>query len=123
MPTKSDFTSAGAAEGNGLRQAYFAKVVATVGLASAFAMMGCTKHPQVSFSNRTYAAALRTACSAKDATMLEKAEHVIERDHASGQIGNEEMLSYEGIIETARSGEWERAERECHRFQTDQLAR
>lgn len=86
-------------------------------------LSGCTKHPQVTFSNRTYAAALRTACSAQDRAMLEKAKEVIERDRSEGRIGEEEMNSYESIIAMANSGDWKEAEIECHRFQKDQLAR
>lgn len=84
---------------------------------------GCTKYPQVSFSNRAYAAALRTACSAQDPAMLSDTEKVIRHDQLDGRIGDDEMKSYESIIALARSGDWKRAEIECHRFQKDQLAR
>jgi hypothetical protein len=86
-------------------------------------MSGCTKHPQVSFTNRHYAAALRTACSAKDSDMLAKAKLVIERDHSAGAIGSDEVESYRSIVATAEAGDWQKAERECHRFQKDQLAK
>jgi len=55
--------------------------------------------------------------------MLAKAKLVIERDHSAGTIGSEEVSSYREIIATAEAGAWQDAERECHRFQKDQLAK
>lgn len=97
--------------------------VVLVLIAVASMLASCTKHPQISFANRHYAAALRTACSAQDATMLTKAKEVIERDHAAGTISPDEVESYRSIIKTAEAGDWQTAERECHRFQKDQLAK
>ena len=55
--------------------------------------------------------------------MLTKAKEVIERDHAAGTISPDEVESYRSIIKTAEAGDWQTAERECHRFQKDQLAK
>ena len=86
------------------------------------ALAGCTKYPQVSFENLEYVAALRTACSAKNAEWLAKTKAAIEKEHAAGAIGDEEFAAYGEIVASAESGEWEQAEAECLRFQKDQLA-
>jgi len=83
---------------------------------------GCTKYPQVEFVNLKYVAALRTACSAKNAEWLAQTKTAIDRDHAAGTIGDEERAAYLAIVTTAESGDWKSAEEECVRFQKDQLA-
>ncbi|HEX6984834.1 MAG TPA: hypothetical protein VF170_05630, partial [Planctomycetaceae bacterium] len=91
-------------------------------LALAF-LPGCTKYPQVEFENLRYVAALRTACSAKNAAWLSQTKAAIERDHAAGTIGDDELAAYREIVATAEAGDWRTAEEECLRFQKDQLAK
>lgn len=91
-------------------------------VALAVGLCGCTKYPQVAFENLEYVAALRTACSAKNAEWLAKAKAEIEKQHAAGAMGDEEYAAYGEIVAVAEAGGWEDAEAECVRFQKDQLA-
>jgi len=91
-------------------------------VALALCLGGCTKYPQVTFENLEYVAALRTACSAKDAEWLAKAKAEIDKQHTAGAMGDEEYAAYGEIVAVAEAGEWADAEAECVRFQKDQLA-
>lgn len=86
-------------------------------------LAGCTKYPQVEFANLKYVAALRTACSAKNAEWLSQTKTAIDREHAAGSLSDDEAAAYREIITIAETGDWSAAEEECVRFQKDQLAK
>lgn len=110
-------------QGEQNRHRSYAAIMALGVLSVTFALTGCTKHPQVSFANQKYAAALRTACSSKDTDQLTQVKQLIEQDHVAGVIGAQEVEAYRSIVAKAEAGEWEEAERDCHQFQKDQLAK
>ena len=84
---------------------------------------GCERSPQVSFENLKYIAAIRTACSAQDAAMLENVKSVVEKDRLQGAISEQEWNSYQTIIGIAEGGDWKAGERACHEFQAAQFAK
>lgn len=97
--------------------------ICSVPLCVAIVVAGCTKYPQVEFANLKYVAALRTACSAKNADWLAQTKQTIDREHAAGTISREEAAAYGEIVALAEAGDWTQAEQECVRFQKDQLAK
>lgn len=91
------------------------------GLLLAQAAAGCgPRSPQIEFANRRYSAALRTATNTRSAARLARAKDLIDRDHAAGVIGAEEYACYRSIVDLAKAGRWEAAEREALRFRRDQ---
>ncbi len=84
--------------------------------------MGCgPRAPQIDFANRVYSGALRTATNTKNPERLAKAKKLIERDRASGTIGEQEYGFYCDIIDLAEAGRWKEAEQKAIRFRRDQL--
>lgn len=80
---------------------------------------GCS-YPQAAPENRELIAALRTACSARNADWLQATIEKIEARKAAGEMAEAEYESLKSIAATAQSGDWTTAERECFRMQSHQ---
>jgi prepilin-type processing-associated H-X9-DG protein len=63
---------------------------------------------------------LRTALSARNPKWLDENDAVIEKRHKEGQMGDDEYATFKKIVERARSGEWQEAERNYMAFQRAQ---
>mgnify|MGYP000884869835 CR=1 FL=1 len=82
-------------------------------------IFGCGR-PQASPGNRALTASLRTAVNTRNAQWLEKNAQILEQRRAAGQMANAEYEEFQSIINMARAGQWEKAEREVIAFQKAQ---
>jgi hypothetical protein len=87
------------------------------------ALVGCGRPPQVPAANLDYVRALRTAANTRDPERQSRVAAVIDRDHAAGVIGDEEMAHYRGILAMLAADRHAAAERACLRFLRAQLDR
>lgn len=65
--------------------------------------------------------ALRTACSTQNPERLQKVEKALDQARKEGKLSQEETEALSRIIELAREGHWEKAERACRAFQKAQV--
>ena len=91
--------------------------LATVTLA--LLLVGCGR-PQAAPHNQRLIASLRTAISARNSQWLEKNAEVLEERCAEGKVSDAELEAFQAIINKARAGQWEEAEREVLAFQKAQ---
>lgn len=97
------------------------RLAAMLGLGLLAAAGGCRRAaPRITFANRRYSAALRTATNTRSRERLARVRATIERDHRAGTIGDEEAAAYGEIIRLAERGAWEEAERRVVDFREDQ---
>ena len=82
-------------------------------------VVGCGP-PQVAPQNQRLIASLRTAISARNSQWLEKNAEVLEERCAEGKVSDAELEAFQAIINKARAGQWEEAEREVLAFQKAQ---
>lgn len=97
-----------------------------VGLILAVALgslAGCSRPPAVEFENLHLIASLRTACSAKNVEWLDGVARAVEKRHADGRMSASERDHFTRLIEQAREGDWESAEKACLKFEKAQLNR
>lgn len=90
-------------------------------LLPAIVMLGGCSQPTVAPANLRLTATLRTAISAHNETWLEKNATLVAERFATGQMSRDEHDRFVAIIEQARSGDWERAERAVVRLQAAQV--
>lgn len=76
--------------------------------------------PQAGAENVELISALRTAASARNPQWLEAAGKVIDERRAAGQISDPAYAAFQAIIEKARAGQWQEAERDAVAFQKAQ---
>jgi hypothetical protein len=79
--------------------------------------------PAVEFDNLKYIQLLSTAVSARNAEWLAKVEEAIEQRYASGEMSGAERQALQMVIQEARSGDWQQADRDCYRLAEAQLNR
>lgn len=103
-----------------MRGSGFQTALAGTGLILLSLAVGCGRPPQVAGENLQLISSLRTALSAEDEQWLDENEQVIEQRHSTGEMSDEEHEAFLRIIATARSGEWDRAEKAAVRFQQAQ---
>jgi hypothetical protein len=82
-----------------------------------------TYPPAVEFDNLKYIQLLSTAVSARNAEWVEKVAMAVEQRHADGQMSAGELQHFQTLIDQARRGEWEAADRACFKFAEAQLSR
>jgi len=82
-------------------------------------MVGCG-YPVAQPVNMEIISSLRTACSARNGDWLDANAKKIEGQRTAGQMNDDEYEAFTAIIEQARGGDWESAERACLRFQKAQ---
>ena len=83
---------------------------------------GC-RPPAVEFENLHLVTSLRTACSAQKPEWLEGVAKAVEMRHAEGEMSDAEREHFVALIEIARRGEWQEADRQCLAFEKAQLGR
>jgi hypothetical protein len=96
------------------------KRFALTAIALGFLLLPGCGYPAAAEDNMELISALRTALSARNPKWLDENDAVIEKRHAAGQMGDDEYAAFKKIIERARSGEWQDAERSCMAFQRAQ---
>ncbi|MBA4062500.1 MAG: hypothetical protein C0501_02115 [Isosphaera sp.] len=83
---------------------------------------GCRQYPPVtSRESLSLMRLLYAACNTRDEARLGRVEARLEQLTREGKMTPEERAGFDRIVAMARSGEWERAEREAFRFAEDQV--
>lgn len=83
---------------------------------------GCRRYPLADHAEAiVLVSSLRTACSAQKPEWLEQSEAKIESYLSEGLIDQSEYDALTSIVQLAKDENWEQAEKECHRFQKDQV--
>lgn len=82
----------------------------------ALAVAGCGGPSDVERENRKAFEMLLTAVTLKNAKELEKDAARIEERHSGGQLSDPRHKDLLGIIEKARAGHWEDAEKMAYEF-------
>src|SRR5690606_30979089 len=88
-------------------------------LLATLCITGCG-YPQAAPNNLRLITTLRTALSARNPEWLQMNIDAIEERRAAGEMSDEEYEAFQEIIEQAKAGEWEEAERASVRFQKAQ---
>ncbi|MFO0948328.1 MAG: hypothetical protein U1D30_20800 [Planctomycetota bacterium] len=81
--------------------------------------LGCG-YPAAKPANLPLISSLRTALSARNGEWLRMNEEKIQSRHQAGEMGDDEHAAFMAIIQQARDGDWEGAEKAVMRFQRDQ---
>lgn len=88
-----------------------------------FMAVGCGRPPAVEHHNLSLVSSLRTAVSARNATWLTGVERAVEARFSDGRMSAEERAHFQQLIQLARQGEWEAADRASFEFEQAQLSR
>jgi hypothetical protein len=92
-------------------------------IAATALLVGCSRPPAVQIENLALVASLRTACSAKNEEWLGGVERAITARHAAGSMSDAEKAHFEKLIDRAKGGDWQGAEKQCYQFERAQLNR
>ena len=85
---------------------------------------GCRHYPAVSSKESLQVMKLLyTACNTRDHAKLTRVEQSLEKAAKAGKLTPQEQAAFRGIVDMARQGEWERAEKASFRFAQDQVGR
>lgn len=84
---------------------------------------GCSRPPAVQYDHLPLISSLRTACSARNNAWLEGVQRAVNERHAAGKMTSDEHAHFDQLIQQAKAGEWESAERACLKFEKAQLSR
>ncbi len=79
--------------------------------------------PAVEFDNLRYIQLLSTSISAENADWLAKVESAVRVRHEAGEMSPRELQHFQQIIDLAKAGDWQTANRECYAFAEAQLNR
>jgi hypothetical protein len=79
--------------------------------------------PAVEYDNLKYIQLLSTAVSSRKPEMVDKVAAAVRQRHAGSQMSDGELAHFEAIIATARSGQWDEADRAAYDFAAAQLSR
>jgi len=94
----------------------FLSIVATA-LVVTLALAGCQRTPQLANEESLGAAdALWTAITAKDVKLVDNSEQTLKQLHDQSKLTNEAFESLEGMIATARAGDWDGARGDLKAF-------
>jgi hypothetical protein len=83
-------------------------------------LSGCYRPPQVSEDNLELISSLRTALSTRNPQRLYDNDRVMHERHAAGDLSDDELAAFTELLEMARAGEWEAAEKRVVVFQRRQ---
>jgi hypothetical protein len=81
---------------------------------------GCYRPPQVAEDNLELISSLRTALSTRSTKRLDDNHRVMRERHAAGDLSDSELAAFNELIEMARAGQWESAEKRVVKFQRRQ---
>ena len=87
-------------------------------------LLGCGKYP-IASSVESYALmeGLYTACNTRNPEWLARAEKRVDRAVQEGSMSPAEQEAFQQIINWAKAGEWERAQKAAYKFAADQAGR
>jgi hypothetical protein len=98
---------------------FIPRTASLITLVGSFVLIGCGR-PQASPQNLHLISSLRTAASTRNPELLEQNATLIEQRREAGEVGDAEYRTFQKILELARDGDWESAERETIAFQKSQ---
>jgi hypothetical protein len=87
-------------------------------LALAFAASGCSPPSAIDRDNRRLVDAILTAITMKNTNWLEDDTKLAEERHTAGHLTDAEYQELQSIIESARTGDWQAAEKRGYEFRT-----
>jgi len=79
----------------------------------ALVVTGCGRVQQIDPSNRRLMQGLQTAVSSKKVEWLDGTVKLIEEKYAAGDLSDEEYDAFQVIVERARSGDWDGAQKDA----------
>lgn len=79
--------------------------------------------PAVDHNNLKYIQLLWTAVSSRNEEWVNRVEQAVQERHGAGNMSDAELSHFESIIDTARTGDWESANRASYAFAEAQLGR
>jgi hypothetical protein len=79
----------------------------------ALAVSGCGRVQQIEPSNRRLMLGLQTAVSSKKVEWLNETVKLIEENYSAGDLSDEEYDAFQVIVEKARSGDWDGAQKDA----------
>lgn len=111
--------------GSDARQRYLGGllIVVVVGFVSWQFWKWWTLPPAVEFDNLKYIQLLTTAVSSRSPAMVDKVESAVQQSATSGKMSEQEQRHFQDLIDLARAGKWEEADRRCFAFAEAQLSR
>jgi len=83
--------------------------------------VGCSDYQGISPTAYQYAKALYSVANRQRTEKLERVSDLITESQQQGEITSQEAAWLEGIIDDAREGEWQTAQREARRMMDDQI--
>ena len=83
--------------------------------------LGCSDYPEISPTAYQYAKALYSVTNRQRGEKLDAMSDLIASAHDRGEISAGEDAWLEAIIEDARRGEWQAAQRESRKMMDDQV--
>ena len=83
--------------------------------------IGCSDYQGISPTAYQYAKALYSVTNRQRTEKLERVSDLITESQQQGEITSQEAAWLEGIIDDAREGEWQTAQREARRMMDDQV--
>ena len=86
-----------------------------------FLCVGCSDYQGISPTAYQYAKALYSVTNRQRTEKLERVSDLITESQQQGEITSQEAAWLEGIIDDAREGEWQTAQREARRMMDDQV--
>lgn len=89
-------------------------------LVTTFFFCGCG-YPKVSSETYEISKALYSVCNRQNEAQLANIESAIETASESGEISPREVKWLKEIVDSARSGEWQRATAEARKIMVDQV--
>ncbi|MGE5194271.1 MAG: hypothetical protein ACM3U2_17405 [Deltaproteobacteria bacterium] len=82
-------------------------------VALAFLVSGCGRVPQVDPANRKLMLGLQSAVSSRKLEWLEATAKLVDEKLSNGELSDEEYAAFEPIIEKARAGDWDGAQKDA----------
>ena len=76
-------------------------------------MSGCGRVPQFAPANRRVIHGLQTAVSSKKVEWLNETVRLIEEKYSAGEMSDEEHDALQRIVDKARSGDWDGAQKDA----------
>jgi len=86
-------------------------------------LVGCGRPPAVETPNLKLVSSLRTACSARNPEWLEGVKKAVDDRRQEGEMSEAAHRHFVTLIDQARAGQWEQAERACLDFERAQASR
>ena len=109
-------TSPRAHQNASTRTKYHIRGLVALALAAPLAAWGCSPPSEIDRDNRRLVDAILTAITMQNENWLEDDAQLAEERHSAGQLTEAEFEELQSILEIARSGDWQAAEKAGYAF-------